>query len=110
LANRRKVGRNAYSHLYKLERVGSDPLNQGAFVAFRPNYRGDRAERDRSARARTAEKLKRREEKSAQRKALRAAAEAPEQTAEQDTGQLTENEDKGNTSVDNLTNVKSFEK
>ena len=47
-------------------------------MAFRPNYNRDRAERDRAARARSAEKLRKKEEKTAQRKALRAAAEAPE--------------------------------
>lgn len=46
-------------------------------MAFRPNYNRDRAERDRAARARTAEKLKKREEKTAQRKAQRAADEVP---------------------------------
>jgi len=45
-------------------------------MAFKPNYNRDRAERDRTARARSAEKLKKKEEKTAQRKALRAAAEA----------------------------------
>jgi hypothetical protein len=78
-------------------------------VAFRPNYYRDRAERDRSARARTAEKLKRREEKSAQRKALRGAPEAPEQAAEPDTEQLTENSDKDGVSIDNLANAKNRE-
>ena len=46
-------------------------------MAFRVNYGRDRAERDRAARAKIAEKLRKREEKSAQRKALREAAEAP---------------------------------
>jgi hypothetical protein len=46
-------------------------------MAFRPNYNRARAERDRAARARSAEKLIKKEEKTAQRKALRAAAEAP---------------------------------
>jgi len=45
-------------------------------MAVRPNYNRDRAERDRAARARSAEKLKKKDEKAAQRKALRAAAEA----------------------------------
>lgn len=63
-------------------------------MAFRPNYHRDRAERDRSARARSAEKLQMREEKSAQRKMLRAAAEAPAQGARQVTEQLTESNDK----------------
>jgi hypothetical protein len=60
------------------------------FMAFRVNYGRDRAERDRAARARTAEKLKKREEKSAQRKALRAAAEAPAQSTEHVTEQAPE--------------------
>jgi len=46
-------------------------------VAFRPNYNRDRAERDRMARARTAEKLRKKEEKTAQRKALRSGGEVP---------------------------------
>ena len=46
-------------------------------MAFKPNYNRDRAERDRMARARTAEKLRKKEEKTAQRKALRSATEAP---------------------------------
>ena len=37
-------------------------------MAFRPNYRQQRAERDRQARARQAEKLKKLHEKSEQRK------------------------------------------
>lgn len=37
-------------------------------MAFRPNYRQQRAERDRAARARQAEKQKRRDEKTTQRK------------------------------------------
>jgi hypothetical protein len=78
-------------------------------VAFRPNYHGDRAGRNRSARARTAEKLKRREEKSAQRKALRAAAEAPEQAAEQDTEQLAESNDKASASTGTAVNAKISE-
>jgi len=87
--------------------IDGDPLNQEAFVAFRRNYRGDRAERDRSARARTADKLKRREEKSAQRKALRPAA---EQASEQDTGPLTQNNDKDSASTGTPANAKTSEK
>jgi hypothetical protein len=85
--------------------IDGNPLNQEASVAFRPNYHRDRAERDRSACARSAEKMKRREEKSAQRKALRAAAEASEQPAEQDTEQLTENNDKDSASNGTLANA-----
>ncbi len=53
-------------------------------MAFRPNYNRGRAERDQAARARSAEKLKKKEEKTAQRKALRAAAEAPAHDTESD--------------------------
>lgn len=59
-------------------------------MAFHTNYRRNRAERDRTTRARSAEKLQKREEKSAQRKALRAADEAQAQDAEQPTERLTE--------------------
>jgi len=62
-------------------------------MAFRPNYHRDRVERDKAARARSAEKLKKKEEKTAQRKALRAAAEAPAQITERGT----ENDDKEST-------------
>jgi len=43
-------------------------------MAFKPNYRRDRAERQRVARARTEEKQRKKEEKAAQRKAEREAA------------------------------------
>ena len=46
-------------------------------MIFRPNYRRDRLERDRAARARTDEKQRRRDEKAAKRKAERAETEAP---------------------------------
>jgi hypothetical protein len=46
-------------------------------VAFKPNYNRDRAERDRMARARTAEKLRKKEEKAAQRKTLRSDGDGP---------------------------------
>src|SRR5262249_52564374 len=46
-------------------------------MAFKPNYRRDRAERQRAARARTEEKQRKKEEKAALRKAGREAAEAP---------------------------------
>jgi hypothetical protein len=45
--------------------------------AFRPNFRRDRLERDRAARARTDEKQRKRDEKSAKRKAERNEAEGP---------------------------------
>jgi hypothetical protein len=44
-------------------------------MAFKPNYGRDRAERDRTARARSQEKQRKKDEKTAQRKAARAAAE-----------------------------------
>jgi hypothetical protein len=46
-------------------------------MAFKPNYRRDRLERDRAARARSEEKQRKKEEKTAQRKAERAASEVP---------------------------------
>jgi len=46
-------------------------------MAFKPNYRRDRAERQRAARARTEEKQRKKEEKAALRKAERKAVEAP---------------------------------
>jgi hypothetical protein len=46
------------------------------YMAFKPNYRRDRLERDRAARARTEEKQKKKEERAAQRKAERATSEA----------------------------------
>ena len=46
-------------------------------MIFKPNYRRDRLERDRAARARTDEKQRRRDEKTAKRKAELAEAEAP---------------------------------
>ena len=45
-------------------------------MSFKPNYGRDRAERERAARARTEDKQRRKEEKTALRKAERAAAEA----------------------------------
>jgi hypothetical protein len=52
---------------------------KGAPMAFKPNYRQQRAERDRQARAKQAEKLKKLQEKSEQRKAERDRTEAPAQ-------------------------------
>jgi len=46
-------------------------------MAFKPNYRRDRLERDRAARARSEEKQRKKEEKAAQRKAERATPEVP---------------------------------
>ncbi len=46
-------------------------------MAFKSNYRRDRAERQRAARARTEEKQRKKEEKAALRKAEREATDAP---------------------------------
>ena len=46
-------------------------------MAFKPNYRRDRAERQRAARARSEEKQRKKDEKVLLRKAERDAAEAP---------------------------------
>lgn len=46
-------------------------------MAFKPNYGRDRSERDRAARARIEEKLRKKDEKAALRRAERAAAEPP---------------------------------
>jgi hypothetical protein len=50
-------------------------IRAGGHMAFRPNYRRDRLERDRIARARSDEKRRKKEEKTAERKAERAATE-----------------------------------
>jgi hypothetical protein len=49
------------------------PIAKGGFMAFRPNYNLQRADRNRAAKARSEQKQRKREEKSAQRKAERAA-------------------------------------
>jgi hypothetical protein len=46
-------------------------------MAFRPNYNRDRSERDRAARARSEEKQRKKDEKSAQRKAEREGTVVP---------------------------------
>jgi hypothetical protein len=46
-------------------------------MAFRPNYSRDRSERDRAARARSDEKQRKKDEKTAQRKAQREGTQAP---------------------------------
>jgi hypothetical protein len=51
------------------ESTGEDPM------AFKPNYGRDRAERARTARAQAEEKQRKRDEKSAQRKAERVKSE-----------------------------------
>jgi len=46
-------------------------------MAFKPNYRRDRLDRDRAARARSEEKQRKKDERTAQRKAEQAASEGP---------------------------------
>jgi hypothetical protein len=78
----RKTGVRAYM----VARRANNPHNDGDPMAFKPNYGRDRAERQRSARARTEDKQRKREEKAALRKAERDAAEAPaddKQTSEE---------------------------
>lgn len=86
-----RAGQIASKRLYRLKRVDINLLRYEDGMAFRPNYGRDRAERDRAGRARAAEKLKKKEEKTAQRKAARDAAEGPtqgmEHITEDDTGQ-----------------------
>jgi hypothetical protein len=48
-------------------------IQKGNPMAFKPNYRLQRADRNRAAQARSEEKQRKREEKAAQRKALRTA-------------------------------------
>jgi hypothetical protein len=50
---------------------------EGTRMAFKPNYGRDRAERGRAARARSEEKQRKKDERTALRKAERAAAEPP---------------------------------
>jgi hypothetical protein len=50
-------------------------------MAFRPNYGRDRSERDRAARARSDEKQRKKDEKTALRKAQREGTEALPATA-----------------------------
>ena len=61
-------------------------------MAFRPNYNRDRSERDRAARARSEEKQRRKDEKTAQRKAEREAAEGLPAGEAQEAGQAPEDE------------------
>ena len=51
-------------------------------MAFKPNYRRDRLERDRAARARSEEKQRKKDERTAQRKAERTASDAPAEAEE----------------------------
>jgi hypothetical protein len=53
------------------------PVQSEDIMAFKPNYGRDRAERQRAARARSEEKQRKKDEKTAQRKAERDAPAAP---------------------------------
>ena len=61
----------------KARKTHDQPAVCEDFMAFRPNYNRDRQERDRAARARSDEKKRKKDEKTAQRKAERAADEVP---------------------------------
>ena len=61
--------------VYRPPDVDINPLAEDS-MAFKPNYRRDRLERDRAARARMDEKQKKKEERAAKRKAERVASEA----------------------------------
>ena len=52
-------------------------------MAFRPNYRQQRTERDRSAKSRQEEKLQKLQERAAKRKAEREGAESPPESEQQ---------------------------
>ena len=72
------TGKTSNTHLYRLVGCEINPRNQGRIpMTFKPNYGRDRAERGRAARARSEEKQRKKDEKTAQRKAERAAAESP---------------------------------
>ena len=47
-------------------------ISKGSYMAYKPNYGLQRADRNRAAQARSEQKQRKREEKSAQRKAERA--------------------------------------
>ena len=70
-----KTGKLSNETLYSSD--GNPNDLDGGQMPFRPNYRRDRLERDRAARARTDEKQRKRDEKSAKRKAERADPEGP---------------------------------
>jgi hypothetical protein len=71
-----KTGKLLNETLYSANGTIAKLLAEG-LMPFRPNYRRDRLERDRAARARTDEKQQKRNEKSAKRKAERTEAEGP---------------------------------
>ena len=56
-------------------------------MVFRPNYRHQRSERDRSAKSRQEEKLEKLRERSEKRKAEREAAGLPPESAEPSEGE-----------------------
>ena len=60
----------------------STTANERLLMAFKPNYGRERAERERAARARSEEKQCKKDEKIAQRKAARIAAEPLPNNAE----------------------------
>jgi hypothetical protein len=61
-------------------------------MAFKPNYRQQRSDRDRSARSRQDEKLQKLMERSAKRKAERVAAGLPPEAEPEGTAHAPENE------------------
>jgi len=69
-----KTGKLFNETLYRSNGTIARTIKEG-LMPFRPNYRRDRLERDRAARARTDEKQSKRNEKSAKRKAERTEAE-----------------------------------
>jgi hypothetical protein len=71
-----KTGKLFNETLYSSSGTIATTIVEG-LMPFRPNYRQDRLERDRAARARTNEKQNKRNEKSAKRKAERTEAEGP---------------------------------
>jgi hypothetical protein len=73
-------------HTYSGGAVNQPAAQGGSKMAFKPNYRRDRAERQKAARARSEEKQRKKEEKAALRKAEREAGEAPPEE-KQTTGQ-----------------------
>src|SRR5262249_61101124 len=72
-----KDGQNSNACVYIVGGSESTRRTRREPMAFKPNYRRDRAERQRAARAHTEEKQRKKEEKAALRKAEREAAEAP---------------------------------
>ena len=57
----------------QLASLQSGQFRKGSYMAYKPNYGLQRADRNRAAQARSEQKQRKREEKSAQRKAERAA-------------------------------------